>query len=192
METSKKKKMDVHKFVQDRTNSNREDMLADRIITDINVRDPAFFNGTALIHDAYHGKLDGMSFLLTHKQPADPNLQDYCGDTALHWAVLTKDTARVQLLLVYGADYKIKNNRGKTPLDFAKKYKCLECINVLKTHRNKRKLMKTLEKEEKAEAKVQSVLQVMIQNQVLVTGVLLGLAMYGVYNLTSASLYPSK
>lgn len=30
------------------------------------------------------------------------------------------------------------------------------------------------------------------QTQVFVSGALLGLAMYGVYNLTSASLYPSK
>ena len=52
---------------------------------------------------------------------ADPNARTYHeGRTPLHMAVLHNDPRLVSLLLRYGGDPTIKDNYGKTPLDYAK------------------------------------------------------------------------
>ena len=66
---------------------------------------------------------EGMVFLLAHKSPALPNLQDRFGSTALHYAVMRGDNpAKVRLLLDHGADKTIRNRDGETALDWARKY----------------------------------------------------------------------
>ena len=57
---------------------------------------------------------------------ADPNLQDDCGNTALHfilgWGQDKKHKGECsKLLLKYGADPTIKNNKGQTPAEYALK-----------------------------------------------------------------------
>jgi len=49
----------------------------------------------------------------------DPNLQDWDGDTALHYACREGDIEMVELLLRHGADPDIENNEGETPLAVA-------------------------------------------------------------------------
>ncbi|MCI4409190.1 MAG: ankyrin repeat domain-containing protein [Thermofilum sp.] len=49
----------------------------------------------------------------------DPNLQDWDGDTALHYACREGDIELVELLLRHGADPDIENNEGETPLAIA-------------------------------------------------------------------------
>ncbi|MEM3549213.1 MAG: ankyrin repeat domain-containing protein [Thermofilum sp.] len=49
----------------------------------------------------------------------DPNLQDWDGDTALHYACREGDIEMVELLLRHGADPDIENNDGETPLAIA-------------------------------------------------------------------------
>ena len=46
------------------------------------------------------------------------SLSRACGSTALHYAVRRGDTDVVNLLLRYGADSTIKNNLGKSPVDY--------------------------------------------------------------------------
>ena len=48
---------------------------------------------------------------------ADPNVQDACGNTALHIAFLTRDIRSIELLLKHGARLDIQNNGGLKPED---------------------------------------------------------------------------
>lgn len=49
----------------------------------------------------------------------DINLQDSCGDTALHLAVETGNIKLVESLLRHDSDVNMRNSEGKTPLDLA-------------------------------------------------------------------------
>ena len=110
-------------------------MLEEGIISNINIRDSSWGDGTALMYQAYHGTVESMESLLAHKPPARPNLQSRDGITALHRAVYSGDNpAKVRLLLDYGADKTIRNSWGQTALDCAREYNHTECINVLKSY----------------------------------------------------------
>ncbi len=54
------------------------------------------------------------------KLGADPNIQDGCGNTALHIAVMQRDARSVRALLKAGADATITNNGGLTAADLLK------------------------------------------------------------------------
>ena len=110
-------------------------MLEEGTISDINIRDSSYNDGTALMYQAYHGTVESMESLLAHKPPALPNLQDRRGWTALHYAVDSRyDPAKVRLLLDNGADKTIKTNAGNTALDMARGRGCPECIKVLESY----------------------------------------------------------
>jgi ankyrin repeat protein len=99
-----------------------------------------------------------MKFLLSYDSPANPNIQDKNGWTALHKAVWNgeidklakaKQLAKVRLLMKYGADKTIKTHNGKTVLDIAKgSSSCNDCIKVIKTYKKKtlRKLTRKINK----------------------------------------------
>ena len=78
-------------------------MLEEGIISDINIRYSFYSDCTALMYQAWHGTVESMESLLAHKPPALVNLKDRHGCTALHWAVNSRDPAKVRLLLDYGA-----------------------------------------------------------------------------------------
>ncbi|VDI03290.1 E3 ubiquitin-protein ligase mind-bomb [Mytilus galloprovincialis] len=98
---------------------------------DINIRDS--MKRTPLILAVSQGKKKTMELLIT--VDCDVNAQDSSGNTALHVAQVKKnlgqavaldkaasssqDTAIICLLLESGANIEIKNDEGKTPLDFA-------------------------------------------------------------------------
>jgi len=52
---------------------------------------------------------------------ADLMIQDYNGDTALHWAFIKTNQNLIKLLLERGADYNFPNLKAETPLDILKK-----------------------------------------------------------------------
>ncbi|MBX9890441.1 MAG: ankyrin repeat domain-containing protein [Amoebophilaceae bacterium] len=54
------------------------------------------------------------------KNSAALNLQDFNGNTALHMATLRRDLCAIRLLLENGANPRLKNNYGKTSVDFCK------------------------------------------------------------------------
>ena len=109
-------------------------MLEEGTISDINIRDSGWGDGTALMYQAYLGTVESMESLLAHKPPALINLKNRNGMTALHDAVGSGDPAKVRLLLDYGADKTIRNNRGRTALDVAREYNYTECIKVLQSY----------------------------------------------------------
>ena len=112
-----------------------KEMLEKREISDINIRDGASGDCTALMWQAYDGTVEGMAFLLAHKPPALPNLQNCEGVTALHWSVMNGDNpAKVRLLLDHGADKTIRNYAGHTALDIAWRRNRKECIKVLESY----------------------------------------------------------
>ena len=92
-------------------------MLEEGTISDVNIM---YSFRTALMHQAEHGTVEDMTFLLAHD--ALPNLKGRGGNTALHYAVLSNDPAKVRLLLDRRAEKTIMNNRGETALDWARNY----------------------------------------------------------------------
>ncbi len=64
-------------------------------ISDINIRQDGFFDWNALEYQTAcrPGEIEGMEFLLAHKPPALPNLQNRNGRTALHLAAYSGDRA---------------------------------------------------------------------------------------------------
>ena len=61
--------------------------------------------------------LEVMKALIAEKAPV--NCQGRDGWTALHWAALNGEADRVELLLRNGADPKLRNKAGQTPVDVA-------------------------------------------------------------------------
>ena len=62
---------------------------------------------------------DEFFFMLLKFPDIQVNAKDENGDTALHFAVEQKLQKHVEALLDAGADCRIKNNKGKTAMDFA-------------------------------------------------------------------------
>lgn len=77
---------------------------------------------TALMHACISGTQEStIELLLEHKPHLD--LQDLQGDTALHHALYAYNEGAITQLLDAGADYTLKNKRGKSALDCATKHK---------------------------------------------------------------------
>ena len=112
------------------------EMLEKSLISSVNVRCSGWGNGdgTALMYQANRGTIEGMEFLMASKPPALVNLQDSWGSTALYWAVRSEDPAKLRFLLDNGADKNIRDNRRETALEYARRYKYTECIEVLESY----------------------------------------------------------
>ncbi len=121
---------DIRKFVQNNIKGSPGDtiavwdkMLRDGQIPHVNVQDTTFINWTAIIYQARYGTEEGMEWLLTRDPPANPDIKNIYGDTALMLAVYFDDNpAMVRMLLEYKADRSIRYNGGDTPLSYAKKW----------------------------------------------------------------------
>jgi ankyrin repeat protein len=89
---------------------------------DVNYVGPAYDREDALVRSSTSAlniasELDNLSFvklLLTRR--AKLNLRDQDGNTALHSAVAEGYVDVVRVLLEHGADYRVKNSFGNTPL----------------------------------------------------------------------------
>ncbi len=127
---------DITKFVRSKDAAAQQSMVTSGIIKDVNVRDVTWDNGTALMNQSCFGTIDGVRFLLDCNPPADPNLWNQNGWTALYFAVWRgKDNSElVQLLLDRGADKSLKTIDGQTALDLAKKNDMKRCIAALENH----------------------------------------------------------
>jgi ankyrin repeat protein len=153
------RKENIQKFVQNKGDVKlMKKMLDDGTISDINVFfDNGLSTNTALMYQVLFGTIEGMKFLLSHDSPANPNIQDKNGWTALHKLVWNGEIdksdkaiqlAKLRLLMKYGADKTIKTNNGKTVLDIAKGLSsCNDCIKVIKTY--KRKTLRKLTRKNK-------------------------------------------
>ena len=153
------RKENIQKFVQNKGDVKlMKKMLDDGTISDINVFfDNGLSTNTALMYQVLFGTIEGINFLLSHDSPANPNIQDKNGWTALHKLVWNGEIdksdkaiqlAKLRLLMKYGADKTIKTNNGKTVLDIAKGLSsCNDCIKVIKTY--KRKTLRKLTRKNK-------------------------------------------
>ena len=99
-------------------------LLVDKTITDINIKDSTWHDGTALHHQSQYGTTGSVAWLLLQDPPPDINVRDsYLQTTPLMRAVMigSKDPeGKVRLLLDHGADRDLKNKWGNTALDDAR------------------------------------------------------------------------
>ncbi len=69
--------------------------------------------------------------LLLKNRKINVNKAGFCGITPLHRAVESDDIVLVKLLLDYGANVKVKDDFGETPLSMAKENENKEIIQLL-------------------------------------------------------------
>lgn len=86
--------------------------------------------GSQLLHDANHGHGSRIGIWLDHG--VDPNLRNEAGRSALH-LLAARGTGReaIRALVDAGADLKLKDNNGRTPLDVARSAKRLTAAGEL-------------------------------------------------------------
>ena len=86
---------------------------------------------TALQYAAWYNRTDVIHELL--QRGADVNKRDrYFGLTALHWSAMKNNTDDIRLLLRNGASTTIKDDGGRTPIDWARKKNHQEAVLLLR------------------------------------------------------------
>jgi len=86
---------------------------------------------TPLIYSVLGGHLDTATILLKDLR-ADPNVQNYAGDTALHKAVDLDNRPLISLLISYGANPQIPNKKKVKPIDLAKSSQVVQILKAAK------------------------------------------------------------
>ena len=85
---------------------------------------------TALQYAAWYNRTDVMHELL--QRQADVNKRDrYTGQTALYYSAMYNRTDAIRMLLENGASTTIKDKKGRTPIDYARKYNSQEAVLLL-------------------------------------------------------------
>jgi hypothetical protein len=89
-------------------------------------------SGRSALHKAaFWGHNDMMQFLV-HEAKLKLDVQDNYGDTALHDAAKFGHPTVAKILIEAGADTRIRNKEGKTPLDLATEHSKPEVLALLK------------------------------------------------------------
>lgn len=96
------------------------------------------FGGNALIPAAEKGHIENVKMLLEHGQE-DINYQNVFGYTALIEVVALRESNQVykdiiKILLEYGADQTLRDNSGKTALDYVIQKNDIELIKLLRRY----------------------------------------------------------
>ena len=105
------------------------DIMYALINADCNIRARDDIDGAMPIHVASANGNDDAVILLLEKDKTLVNETDNNGnDTPLHWAAMKDKPSTVNVLLKYGADTKIQNTDGNTPLHYASMYAGAEVI----------------------------------------------------------------
>ena len=87
---------------------------------------------TILMETTFMGKENILRWLL-HENKFDVNEQNSRGITALHYGTLFNETECARLLIDAGSQ-NLKDRRGKTPLDDAKRKKHKEMQRLIESH----------------------------------------------------------
>ena len=113
-------------------------LYIDRSITDINIKDSTYSDGTALHYQSSNGTTGSVAWLLRQDPPAGVNERDSHQYTPLMRAVCWGEDpeGKVRLLLDHGADRDIKDRWGDTALDWARRNnKPAAVIDMLENYR---------------------------------------------------------
>ena len=102
-----------------------ERMLRDGSVPSADVKYNSSYALTRLARSQRDGSKEAMEWLLTRQAPANINLDDSNGQTALHISAESMSTSsnspgKVRLLLEFGADRNIRDRNDHTPIECAK------------------------------------------------------------------------
>ena len=127
---------DVTFFVTCCSKAHMGRMLLEGTIPDVNVKDPANGNKTALqLCVESSSAASTVSWLFRQDPPADAKALTRDGQTTLHLAILNKQTqyipSIIEILLNKGADPSIKDNRCRTVSDIARILDLEDCCTNL-------------------------------------------------------------
>jgi ankyrin repeat protein len=88
-------------------------------------------NNTGLHYASVNGNVEIVEYLLQFLLRHDINIRNSNGNTALHWSCLNGQTKVVGLLLDAGADYRIRNDKDRTPLFEAESANHVDVVKLL-------------------------------------------------------------
>lgn len=109
-------------------------LYPDHVRSVINFKDHKHHEFTLLHRSIFKQNIDIITKLL--KLGADPNIDNYNGNTSLHTSASMGYFEIVKLLLEYGADHNVKNNNDETPLDVAKAEGHYQIIEYLSSYQS--------------------------------------------------------
>ena len=111
-------------------------LYVDRSITNIDIKDSTYFDGTALHYQSRNGTTGSVAWLLRQDPPAGVNERDSYQRTPLIFAAwLGKDPeGKVRLLLDHGADRDIMIKDGHTALDLAREINNPAVIDMMENY----------------------------------------------------------
>ncbi|TXG39332.1 ankyrin repeat domain-containing protein [Seonamhaeicola maritimus] len=109
----------------------KENVVAFLLDKDVAINECSDY-GTPLMAAVVKGHFNIAQLLLEKK--ANPNISDIKGTTALHYATMFQNLEIIKLLVTAGADVNLKNNVGKTPMDFGLASNNNDLINILKNY----------------------------------------------------------
>lgn len=86
---------------------------------------------TALHYACANNHIDVINFILPNLTPAQINQGNVDGSTALHWGALNGWLQVCDLLIKHGADGRIQNNNGLSPVTLAEQQNHLKVVELL-------------------------------------------------------------
>ena len=108
----------MDKYIHNQSRDGDVGRIEEQIRKGVSVDSRGAGNRTPLMWAALYNHQDAAKCL--YKNGCNLNLQSDYGDTAAHMAARNGHGKMVQLLANWGADLKIRNREGKTPVDIMK------------------------------------------------------------------------
>jgi len=132
MSQSQTKQDDIDAMVEAAIDGNVEEVRK-YLLAGVHTDDRRSDTYTALMDAAGNGHISVIQLLLQHNPNLNPNIQDKYGNTAaILAAYCCQDEALRLLVSIRDIDLSLKDNDGKTALDYAQERNKAGCVSILR------------------------------------------------------------